>query len=47
LSLAWSLFPYPTLFRSILGAASAQLLGALLDDVDPPFDPSPFDPHRF
>jgi glycine/D-amino acid oxidase-like deaminating enzyme len=31
----------------ILGAGSAQLLGALLDDVDPPFDPSPFDPHRF
>ena len=30
----------------ILGAGSAQLLGSLIDEVDPPFDPAPFDPHR-
>jgi len=31
----------------ILGAGSAQLLGALIDGAEPPFDPAPFDPHRF
>jgi glycine/D-amino acid oxidase-like deaminating enzyme len=31
----------------ILGAGSAQLLGALMDGDAPPFDPAPFDPKRF
>jgi glycine/D-amino acid oxidase-like deaminating enzyme len=31
----------------ILGAGSAQLLGALVDGEESPFDPTPFDPHRF
>ena len=31
----------------ILGAGSAELLGAMLDGEDPPFDPAPFDPQRF
>ena len=31
----------------ILGAGTAELLGTLIDGGDPPFDPTPFDPHRF
>ncbi|HSL11996.1 MAG TPA: FAD-binding oxidoreductase [Actinomycetota bacterium] len=31
----------------ILGAGSAQLLGAVLDGEEPPYDPAPFDPARF
>jgi glycine/D-amino acid oxidase-like deaminating enzyme len=31
----------------ILGAGSAELLGAMIDGEEPPFDPAPFDPLRF
>ena len=31
----------------ILGAGTGQLIASQLLDLDPPFDPSPFDPLRF
>jgi D-hydroxyproline dehydrogenase subunit beta len=31
----------------ILGGGTAQLIRALVEGTDPPFDPAPFDPHRF
>jgi len=31
----------------ILGAGTAQLVASMIGDREPPFDPTPFDPHRF